>query len=74
MFPSTKLISAESEKIKKIYNLRSRLDSTSSFRTHMFLTAELISGQIEKIKKIAISDRAKIQPVASELPCFLVQT
>ena len=40
----------------------------------MFLTAELISGQIEKIKKIAITDRAKIQPVASELPCFLVQT
>ena len=36
----------------------------------MFLTAELISGQIEKIKKIAISDRAKTQPVASELPCF----
>ena len=32
----------------------------------MFLTAELISGQIEKINKIAISDRAKIQPVASE--------
>ena len=48
MFLSTELISARSDQFLKIDHLRSRLDSTSSFRTLMFLSTELILVQSDQ--------------------------
>ena len=73
MFLSTELISDQSEQFEKMYHLRSHLDSTISFTTPMFLSTELISAQSEQISKMVISDFTKIQRVASQHPCYLVQ-
>ena len=50
-FLRKELISAQSEQLYKISHLRSRLDATRSFKTHMFLNTELISAQSEQFKK-----------------------
>ena len=53
----------------KKHQLRSRLDSTSSLRTPLFLSTELISAQSEQFNKMIMSVPAGIQHVALEHPC-----